>query len=127
MQPKLHRFGVLGPKFLEEKARDLFSRFRPRHALRPDGGGGTATAAAAGTRREITWQHLAATAPFRSASRRSRSTERYVDGGLVGALPLWAAEEMGATRAIALNCSIRCLSVAAQDTASAAKRRPPWK
>jgi predicted acylesterase/phospholipase RssA len=29
--------------------------------------------------------------------------KRYVDGGLRGALPLWAAEKMGATRAIALN------------------------
>ena len=28
----------------------------------------------------------------------------YVDGGLLGSLPLWAAEEMGATRAVALNC-----------------------
>ncbi|HKW99138.1 MAG TPA: patatin-like phospholipase family protein [Bryobacteraceae bacterium] len=27
----------------------------------------------------------------------------YVDGGLLGALPLWAAAEMGATRAIAIN------------------------
>jgi predicted acylesterase/phospholipase RssA len=27
----------------------------------------------------------------------------YVDGGLLGALPLWAAEETGATRAIALD------------------------
>jgi predicted acylesterase/phospholipase RssA len=26
-----------------------------------------------------------------------------VDGGLLGALPLWAAQEMGATRAIAVN------------------------
>jgi len=28
----------------------------------------------------------------------------YVDGGLLGSLPLWAAEELGATRAIAVNC-----------------------
>jgi NTE family protein len=28
----------------------------------------------------------------------------YVDGGLRGALPLWAAEEMGATHVIAINC-----------------------
>jgi predicted acylesterase/phospholipase RssA len=28
---------------------------------------------------------------------------RYVDGGFRGALPLWAAEELGATRAVALN------------------------
>jgi NTE family protein len=29
---------------------------------------------------------------------------RYVDGGLMGALPLWVAESMGADRAIGLNC-----------------------
>ncbi|HTS62908.1 MAG TPA: patatin-like phospholipase family protein, partial [Candidatus Acidoferrales bacterium] len=29
---------------------------------------------------------------------------RYVDGGLMGALPLWAAEEMGATHAVGINC-----------------------
>jgi hypothetical protein len=28
---------------------------------------------------------------------------RYVDGGFRGALPIWAAEELGATRAVALN------------------------
>jgi len=28
---------------------------------------------------------------------------RYVDGGLRAGLPLWAAEELGATRAVALN------------------------
>jgi NTE family protein len=54
---------------------------------------------------EIEWAHLAATCsipgvfpPVRIGGR------RYVDGGLLGALPLWAAKEMGATRAVALNC-----------------------
>jgi NTE family protein len=54
--------------------------------------------------KEITWRHLAASGsipcvfpPVEIAGR------RYVDGGLRGGLPLWAAEELGATRAIALN------------------------
>jgi predicted acylesterase/phospholipase RssA len=105
MQPGLQRFGILLPKVLYEKARDLFSRFHPRlpygltvvevPSLRPrlirDA--------------EITWQHLAATASipfgFPPVDILGRS---YVDGGLIGALPLWAAERMGATRAIAVNC-----------------------
>lgn len=54
---------------------------------------------------EVKWQHLAATCSipllFPPVSIEGR---RYVDGGFCGALPVWAAEEMGATRAIALNC-----------------------
>ncbi len=53
----------------------------------------------------IEWRHLAATCsvpplfpPVRAGGR------RYIDGGVLGALPLWAAREMGATRAVALNC-----------------------
>jgi len=105
MQPKLHRFGVLGPKFLEEKARDLFSRFQPRMPF-----GLTVVEVPRLRPRlvrdvEITWQYLAATAsiPLGFPPVEIEGV-RYVDGGLVGALPLWAAERMGATRAIALNC-----------------------
>ncbi|PWU00877.1 MAG: hypothetical protein C5B51_24330 [Terriglobia bacterium] len=54
---------------------------------------------------EITWRHLAATAsiPFLFPSV-SIDGRRYVDGGLLGALPVWAAEEMGAARVIAVQC-----------------------
>ena len=53
---------------------------------------------------EITWRHLAATCttPFGLPPVRIQG-RRYVYGGLLGALPLWAAQEMGATRAIAVN------------------------
>jgi len=54
--------------------------------------------------KDITWRHLAASAsipcvfpPVEIGGR------RYVDGGLRGGAPVWAAEEIGATRAIALN------------------------
>jgi NTE family protein len=54
---------------------------------------------------EIGWQHLAATCSIPMVFPPVRIGRRlYVDGGFRGALPLWAAEEMGATRAIALNC-----------------------
>jgi len=105
LQPGLHRFGVLRPEALHEKARELFSRFQPRvpfgltvvevPRMRPCIVRGP----------EITWQHLAATAaiPF-GVPPVEIGGHRYVDGGLLGALPLWAAEKMGATRAIAVNC-----------------------
>jgi predicted acylesterase/phospholipase RssA len=86
------------------KARELFERFQPRvpfalttvelpslrsHIVRD---------------REVTWQHLAACCaipfaypPVEIAGR------RYVDGGLRAGLPLWAADELGATQALALN------------------------
>ena len=105
MQPGLHRHGVLLPKVLYEKARELFKRYQPRlpfgltvvevPRLRPrlvrDG--------------QVTWQHLAATASIPLGFPPVEIDGlRYVDGGLIGALPLWAAEQMGATRAIAVNC-----------------------
>jgi NTE family protein len=90
---------------LHKKTQHLFERYRPRvpfgltlvdllqfrpRLFRDDA---------------ITWKHLAATCSiplvFPAVSIGGR---RYVDGGLLGALPLWAAQEMGATRAIALNC-----------------------
>ena len=54
---------------------------------------------------EIGWQHLAATCSIPAVFPPVRIEGKlYVDGGFRGALPLWAAEEMGATRAIAINC-----------------------
>ncbi|MBZ5729221.1 MAG: patatin-like phospholipase family protein [Acidobacteriia bacterium] len=104
MQPGLHRFGVLRPGMLHERARSLFRRFQPRIPF------GLTLAEVPRLRpclvrdREITWQHLAAACsiPFGFPPVRIGG-KQYVDGGLLGALPLWAAEEMGATRAIAVN------------------------
>lgn len=54
---------------------------------------------------EIDWRHLAATCSIPLVFPPVRiGRPLYVDGGFRGALPLWAAEEMGATRVIALNC-----------------------
>lgn len=90
---------------LHKKARHLFETYHPQipfgltvvdiPRFRPRLVRGT----------EIEWKHLAATCsiplvfpPMLIGGRRC------VDGGFLGALPLWAAQEMGATRAIALNC-----------------------
>lgn len=54
---------------------------------------------------EVTWQHLAATCSILGCFPPvAIGARRYVDGGLKGALPLWAAARMGATRAVAVNC-----------------------
>lgn len=106
MQPGLHRGGFLRPDAMHEKARELFDRFRPRMPF------GLTVVELPRLKtllvrdRDITWEHLAATAsiplcfpPMKIAGR------RYSDGGFPGsALPLWAAEEMGATRAVAVLC-----------------------
>src|SRR6516164_2980305 len=96
---------VLRPEPLHRRARDLFSRFRPRvpfglvlvetprfrERLVCDG--------------EITWRHLAATASIPGLFPPVRIDGCLcVDGGLLGALPLWGAQEMGAQRAIGINC-----------------------
>jgi NTE family protein len=52
---------------------------------------------------EITWQHLAASCALPFALPQIRIGQRwYSDGGLLGALPLWAAAELGAKRIVGL-------------------------
>ena len=52
---------------------------------------------------EITWQHLAASCALPFALPQVRiGSHWYSDGGLLGALPLWAAAELGATRLVGL-------------------------
>jgi NTE family protein len=92
---------------LHQKARDLWSRYQPRLPF------GLTMVETPRLRvrlvrdSEVTWQHLAATCSiaglFPSVPIAGRS---YVDGGMRGALPLWAAQAMGATHAIAINCLV---------------------
>ena len=96
--------GVLRPEPLHAKARELFARYRPRIPF-----GLTVVEVPSLHIRlvrdcEITADHLAASCaiPFGFPPVRIGG-KLYVDGGLRGALPLRAAETMGATRAIALN------------------------
>ena len=99
-----HFTGILRPEPLHRKARDLYTRYRPRIPF------GLTVVEVPRLRprlvrdSEITWQHLAASGsiPFCHPPMRIGG-KYYVDGGLLGALPLWAAEAMGATRAIAVN------------------------
>lgn len=104
MRVGIHPTGIFRPEGLVAKAHDLFQRARP---VIPFG----LTMVSVPSMKlklvrdsEIGWEHLAAAAaiPFGFPPVRIGG-KRYVDGGLRGALPLWAASEMGATRAIALN------------------------
>ena len=105
LEPSIAAIRMFHGEPLREKARDLCLRFRPGLPF----GLTVVEARRLGVRlvrgSEITWRHLAATASipvlFPPVAIEGR---RYVDGGLLGALPLWAAEEMGATHAIAVNC-----------------------
>jgi predicted acylesterase/phospholipase RssA len=104
MQVGLHRHGFLNPANLQVKARELFTRFQPRTPF-------ALTLAEVPRLRplivrgpEVTWQHLAAVCSIPMAFPPVRiAGKQYVDGGLLGALPVWAAEEMGATHVIAVN------------------------
>jgi predicted acylesterase/phospholipase RssA len=106
MRPSLHRHGFLHPQSLYNQAQRLYQRFQPKMPfgltmvelprMRPRLVRGD----------EVKWQHLAATASIPLAFPPMKIDGRsYVDGGFPGsALPLWAAEEMGATRAFGVLC-----------------------
>ncbi len=95
--------GVFDSDRLEQIARRVHSAFRPRTEVV------VAVTAVRGLRvhlfrnEEITWLHLAASCAiafgFRTVAIEGR---HYTDGGLLGALPLWAAGDTGASRAIGL-------------------------
>jgi NTE family protein len=56
------------------------------------------------TKEKITWEHLAASCAVPGGLPARRLEGRwYVDGGLLNALPVWAASQMGATRVLAVN------------------------
>ncbi len=103
MQWGPHRSGCLRPEALHAKARELFVRYQPRVPF------GLTITELPRLRQvlvrdhAIDWRCLAATASiplcYPPVEIRGRL---YVDGGLRGGLPLWAAEAMGATRIVAL-------------------------
>jgi predicted acylesterase/phospholipase RssA len=104
MQPGLHSSGLLRREALDAKAQELASRFKPRipYGLTVVELPGLTVRLVRGE--QVTWRHLAATCaiPFGFAPVQIDG-KLYVDGGVKGGLPLWAAEQMGAHRAIGLN------------------------
>lgn len=102
MDPLLAR--IMQTEVMHAKARELFERFHPRMPI------GITVVEVPRLRLkvvrndEITWRHLAASASIPLMFPPvAIDGKRYVDGGFRGALPLFAAEEMGAQSAIALN------------------------
>jgi NTE family protein len=104
MDPKTDIIRLFRHGTLHAKARELAERLQPKIPF------GLTIAEVPRLRLHvvsegITWQHLAAACTIPLVYRPVRiGGKYYVDGGLLGALPLWAAEQMGATEAIALNC-----------------------
>ncbi len=104
MRIGLHATGVLRGEPLHEKARELFARFQPRMPFALTLVEVPSLRLVVVREGEIGPLHLAAACafPFGFAPVEIGG-RRYVDGGLRAALPLWAAEELGATHAIALD------------------------
>ena len=105
LRPPLQRWrGFFDGDTFSERVQELYSRHKPRIPI-----GVVLTEVPRLVPRlfqndEITWQHLAAACAIPLALPPQRIGGRwYVDGGLLGALPLWPAPQMGATRAIAVN------------------------
>jgi NTE family protein len=102
--PRLPWHGVFDPAPLHARIEALWKAYRPRvdvgivavelPSLRPR----------LFRNAEITWQHLAASCAVPLGYPPIRlGTELYVDGGLLGALPLWGASEMGAGQIVAID------------------------
>jgi NTE family protein len=105
LRPPLERWrGLFDAGIFAQRVQELYGRYRPRIPF-----GVVLTEMARLKPRlfqteEVTWQHLAAACSIPGAfpPRRIGGT-LYVDGGLLNALPLWAATAMGASRAVAVN------------------------
>jgi len=96
--------GILQPALFEEWVQSIYASFTPRlpygvvitelPRLRP-----RLVCAP-----HVTWQHLAASCAVPGMLPiRLIEGKRWIDGGVLTPLPLWAAAEMGATRILALN------------------------
>lgn len=104
--------GYLDPSPLESVAKELCDFGKPKSPL------GVVALQWNGFRQvlfrneEITWQHLAASCSIPLAYPQYQiNGHRYGDGGMLGALPIWAAIQMGATHVVAIDVSPRLPSV----------------
>jgi NTE family protein len=102
--PRTPLRGVFDTAPLQAMIRDVYESFQPRAhfamvltdlmKLRPVVLRGN----------EVSWQHLVATTAIVGLFDQVRIGGRiYSDGGLLSAVPLWAAAEMGATRALVID------------------------
>jgi len=104
MRVGLHATGVLRGAPLHEKARELFERYKPRMPFALTMVEVPSMRSHIVREKEVTALHLAASCSIPLGFPPVKIDGRYyVDGGFRAGLPLWAAEELGATQAIALN------------------------
>jgi len=102
--PRSPVHGIFDTTPLQRAIRDVYEAFQPRlhfamvvtdlMKLRPRVLHGN----------EVSWQHLVASTAILGLFDQVRLGGRvYSDGGLLAAVPLWAAAEMGATKALVIN------------------------
>ena len=115
--------GVLDSRPLQRVIRDMYESFQPRTEfavvltdllrLRPRIFPG----------RQVTWQHLVASTAIVGIFDQMRIDGRlYSDGGLLSAVPLWAAAELGATRALVIDVLPEIPGLVAKTFVGAMKR-----
>lgn len=105
LRPPLQRWrGLFDGHTFTTGVQELYARFKPRLPI-----GVVLTEVPRLVPRlfqteQITWRHLAASCAIPLGLPAQHIGGRwYVDGGLLGALPVWPAAQMGAARAIAVN------------------------
>jgi predicted acylesterase/phospholipase RssA len=105
LRPPLARWrGLFDDRSFSQRIQEWHARYRPRIPI------GIVLTDLARLRprlvqtEEITWRHLAAACAIPLGLPPAWIDGRcYVDGGLLSAMPLWPASEMGASRAVAVN------------------------
>ncbi|HTP30577.1 MAG TPA: patatin-like phospholipase family protein [Candidatus Acidoferrales bacterium] len=104
LDPSMARIMRERPEPMYQKARLLSGRYQPRVPFALTIVEVPSLRSRIVRDRDITWRHLAASSSIPCAFPPVEiDGHRYVDGGFRASLPLWAAEELGATDAIALN------------------------
>lgn len=121
--PKTIFGGVLDSEPLQSLVREIHQSFSPRIdyalvitdllTLRPRIIPG----------RDVTWRHLLATGAIVGIFDQVRLDGRLCsDGGLLSALPVWAAAELGATKVLAINVLPKAPGFIAKNVSGAARR-----
>jgi NTE family protein len=121
--PRSFRHGILDTVSFERRVRELCRVYRPRTRyavvatdllrLRPRIFEGD----------NVNWEHLVASCAVPGCFEQRRIEGRlYSDGGLLSALPVWAAMELGATRIIAVNALPRMPSASVRTLVGGLRR-----
>lgn len=102
--PKSMFGGVLNSTPLQRVIEDLFAAFQPKTEFAMIATDLLKLRPRIFTAEEITWQHLAASIAIVGIFDQVRIEGRiYSDGGLLSALPVWAAAALGAEKIVAVN------------------------